>query len=175
MRRLVYAVIEAGLIQQHRAPVARADFARLLSPALADLGAVPTATVEQARGLALLRTSLLRTGALSTASLADARGITPENARQWLSRHRRANRLFTVSHDGESLVPLLLLDEQLEPRPELAAAIDALRSAGEDGWALWAWFAAPSPWLDGGVPAHLAGTDADRVAEAARARAAASS
>jgi hypothetical protein len=99
--------------------------------------------------------------------------MTPNNARQWISRHRRSHRLFTVTHEGETLVPGFLLDEKLEPKPEARKAITALREAGEDGWALWAWFATPSAWLGGRVPAELLATDPELVAESARLRAAA--
>jgi hypothetical protein len=173
VRNLVYRLVQAGIIQERRAPEARKEMARALGPLLADLDPVPYATVEQARRLAALRASLLREGALSTSAIADARGMTPNNARQWISRHRRADRLFTVTHDGETLVPAFLLDDRLEPRPEPHEAVKALREAGEDGWALWAWFATPSSWLGGRVPAEVLASDPELVAEGARQRAAA--
>jgi hypothetical protein len=171
VRNLVYRVLQAGLLQERRAPAARRDLAKALGPALADLDPVPYATVEQARRLAALRASLLRTGALSTAAIADARGITTNNARQWVSRNRKAHRIFTVTHEGETLVPVFLLDEEFEPRPEAHEAIRLLREAGEDGWALWAWFATPSAWVGGRIPAELLATDPELVAESARQRA----
>ena len=171
-RNLVYRVLQAGLLQERRAPSARRDLARALGPSLADLDPVPYATVEQARRLAALRASLLRKGALSTAAIADARGITPNNARQWISRNRKAHRIFTVTHEGETLVPAFLLDDEFEPRPQAQEPIRLLRGAGEDGWALWAWFATPSAWVGGRVPAELLATAPDLVAESARQRAA---
>lgn len=172
VRHLLYRLVQVGLLQERRAPEARRELSRALGPALADLDPVPYATVEQARRLAALRATLLRQGALSTAVVADVKGITPNTARQWISRARKAHRLFTVTHDGETLVPAFLLDDQLEPRPEAQDAIRALRDAGEDGWALWAWFAMPSAWLGGRVPAEVLATDPDLVAETARRRAA---
>ncbi len=172
VRTMVARLVEAGLLQEQKAPEARRRLAQALGPSLADLDPVPRATVEQARRLAGLKASLLRQGAFTTASLAEARGITTNNARQWISRLRRADRLFTVAHEGESLVPAFLLDGALEPRPEATAAIESLRGAGEDGWALWAWFASPSPWLGGQVPAEAMTETPDAVAEAARSRAA---
>jgi hypothetical protein len=172
IRNLLYRLVRAGLLQERRAPEARKDLARALGPSLADLDPVPHATVEQARRLAALRASLLRGGAFSTAAIADARGMTPNNSRQWISRHRRSHRLFTVTHEGETLVPAFLLDEQLEPRTEAHETIKALRDAGEDGWALWAWFATPSAWLGGGVPAEVLATHPELVTESARQRAA---
>lgn len=172
VRNLLYRLVQAGLLQERRAPDARKELARALGPSLADLDPVPHATVEQARRLAALRASLLRKGALSTAAIAEARGMTPNNARQWISRHRKVDRLFTVTHEGETLVPAFLLDEELEPKPEASEAIIALREVGEDGWALWAWFATPSAWLGGRVPAEVLATDPELVAESARQRAA---
>ena len=171
VRNLLARLVHAGLLQQHRSPEARRELARTLGPSLADLDPVPYATVEQARRLAGLRASLLRGGAFSTSAIAHARAITPNNARQWISRHRKAHRLFTVAHEGETLVPAFLLDESIEPKPEAQAPIKALRTAGEDGWALWAWFATPSAWLGGRVPAQLLSTDPDLVAEVASRRA----
>lgn len=172
VRNLVYRVLQAGLLQERRAPAARRDLAKALGPSLADLDPVPYATVEQARRLAALRASLLREGALSTAAIADARGTTPNNARQWVSRNRKAHRIFTVTHEGETLVPAFLLDDELEPRSEAQEPIRLLREAGEDGWSLWAWFAAPSAWVGGRVPAELLATAPELVADSARQRSA---
>lgn len=173
VRRLIFRLVQGAALQERKAPQARTELARTLGPSLADIDPVPHATVEQARRLAALRASLLRAGAYSTAAIAQARDITPNNARQWISRHRRASRLFTVAYEGETLVPAFLLDEQFEPRQEAQPAIEALRSVGEDGWALWAWFGTPTSWLGGRVPTDLLATEAEVVAEAARQRAAA--
>lgn len=172
VHNLLFRVLEAGVLQERRAPGARRDLAKALGPSLADLDPVPYATVEQARRLATLRASLLREGALSTAAVAEGRGITPNNARQWVSRNRKAYRIFTVTHEGETLVPVFLLDEELQPRPEAQEAIRVLREAGEDGWALWTWFATPSAWTGGRVPAQLLATEPGLVAQSARQRAA---
>jgi hypothetical protein len=173
VRSMVYRVLQAAMLQERRAPAARRDLARVLGPSLGELDPVPYATVEQARRLAALRASLLRDGAWSTAAIADARGITTNNARQWVSRHRKSHRIFTVTHEGETLVPVFLLDEELEPRPAAQEPIRLLRDAGEDGWALWAWFATPSAWVGGRIPGELLASEPDLVAESARQRAAA--
>lgn len=172
VHNLLSRLLQAGLLQERRAPVARRELAHALGPSLADLDPVPYATVQQARRLAALRTSLLRDGAVSTAAIADARGATPNNVRQWVSRHRKAYRIFTVSFEGETLVPAFLLDEEFQPRPVVQEPIRVLRQAGEDGWALWTWFATPSPWIGGRVPAALLAMDPKLVAESARQRAA---
>ena len=171
-RNLLYRLIQAGMLQERRAPHARRELARALGPSLTDVDPVPHATVEQARRLAALRGSLLRGGAFSTASIAAARGMTANNARQWISRLRRSHRIFTVTYEGETLVPAFLLDDRFEPRPAAHQPIKMLREAGEDGWALWTWFAVPSAWLDGRAPAETLATDPDLVAESARQRAA---
>jgi hypothetical protein len=173
VRRMVYRMVQAALLQGRRAPGARLELAKVLGPSLGDLDPLPYATVEQARRLAALRTSLLREGAWSTAAIAQARGTTTNNARQWVSRHRKAHRIFTVTHEGETLIPGFLLDEELEPRPAAQEPIRFLHEAGEDGWALWAWFANPSAWVGGRIPAVLLASDAELVAQAARQRAAA--
>ena len=171
VRNLLSRLVRAGLLQQRKAPHSRQALARALGPSLVDLDPVPRATVEQARRLAGLRASLLRQGALTTAAIAKARRMAPNNARQWLSRHRRAHRLFTVRHEGETLVPAFLLDEEFEPTGRAVEAIRALRRAGEDGWALWAWFATPSAWLGGRLPADVLKSDPELVAKSARQRA----
>lgn len=173
VRSMVYRVLQAAVLQERRAPAARRELARVLGPSLGEFDPVPYATVEQARRLAALRASLLRDGAWPTTAIADARGITTNNARQWISRHRKAHRIFTVTHEGETLVPAFLLDEELEPRPAAQEPIRLLQEAGEDGWALWTWFAAPSAWVGGRIPAELLASDPDLVAESARQRAAA--
>lgn len=173
VRNKVYRVFQAGVLQGRRAGGARRELARVLGPSLEELDPVPYATVEQARRLAALRASLLHGGAWSTAAIAHARGITTSNARQWVSRHRRAHRIFTVTHEGESLVPAFLLDEALEPWPAAREPIRLLHDAGEDGWALWAWFATPSAWVGGRTPSELLASQPDLVAAAARQRAAA--
>jgi hypothetical protein len=171
VRNVVYRVVQGGLLQEHKAHSVRRDLARALGPTLAEIDPVPHATVEQARRLAKLRASLLRQGAFPTSAIAKGREMNRDAARQWISRARNQNRLFTVAHDGETLVPSFLLDDKLEPRSQLQAPISALRKAGEDGWALWAWFASPSPWLGGETPGDLVESDPERVTEAARQRA----
>lgn len=169
---IVYRVLQTGVLQERKADPARRALSRALDPLLVDLDPVPRATVAQAQRLAALKADLLRKGAFTTAALTQVKGMTPNATRQWISRARKRYRLFTVTHDGETLIPAFLLDKALEPRPEAHAPIEALRKVGEDGWALWAWFAMPSSWVGGRVPAELLDSDPRRVAEAARQRAA---
>ena len=139
VRSMVYRMFQAALLQQQRAPRVWLELAKVLSPTFGEFDSVPYATVEQARRLAEVRAALLRKGAWSTAAIAGARSINTNNARQWVSRHRKAQRIFTVTHEGETLVPAFLLDEQMEPDPRRKNHSRS-REAGEDGWALWAWF-----------------------------------
>jgi hypothetical protein len=173
LRSTVFRMFQAAVLQGRRAPGARLELAKVLGPSLGEFDPVPYATVEQARRLAALRASLLRDGAWSTAAVAAARGTTTNNARQWVSRHRKAHRIFTVTYEGETLVPAFLLDEEMEPKPAAREPIRLLREAGEDGWALWAWFATPSAWVGGRIPAELLTSEPDLVARAARLRVAA--
>lgn len=77
----------------------------------------------------------------------------------------------TVEHENETLIPALLLDADLVPRPEFRAVIAVLAEAGEDGWGLWAWLVHPTSWLDGRVPAALLFKEPKVVLDAARSRA----
>jgi hypothetical protein len=169
--RFVFRSLQVARIHERRAAHARRELADVLAPSLDDVAPVPRATIEQARRLAALRAALLAGGAWTTAALAEAHDMTPNNARQWIHRHRKAGRIFTVTHEGEALVPAFLMDERLEPRPAAQAPIRALRAAGEDGWGMWAWFVSPSGWLGGQVPADLLDTDPGGVAQAAERRA----
>jgi transposase-like protein len=140
-------------------------------PSLAEMDPVPYAIVQQAQRRAALRTELLASGAYTYRALAEGRGMTGASLRQWVRRARERHELFTVDHDNESLVPALLLDADLAPRPEFRQVIDVLTEAGEDGWSLWAWLVHPTPWLDGTVPAVLLFQAPEAVLDAARRRA----
>ena len=158
-------------VHEDRAAALRTRLTESLTPTLAELDPVPHATIEQAKRRAALRTRLLASGALTLAALAEGRGQSAPAVRQWVHRARQRGALFTVKHDGETLVPAFLLDEDLDPQPQYGGAIEALTTVGSDGWALWAWFTSPSGWLDGGVPAEHALVDAGAVTIAAERRA----
>lgn len=172
VRNGVARALWSARLQHRRADELRSELVARLTPSLVELDPVPRATIEQAQRLATLRARLLGEGAYSVAALADARGAKPNAVRQWLHRARGRDEVFTVAHDRETLVPSFLLDDDLRARPEARPPISVLRGAGEDGWALWAWFALPSAALEGRAPAELLGTEPDRVAELARRRAA---
>jgi hypothetical protein len=167
---VLHFVVRGALAERRRTVGARQELVASLTPSLAELDPVPHAAVEQARRLAALRSELLASGAFTYESLADGRGATPAAVRQFVSRARARNELFTVSHDGETLVPSFLLDAELSPRLRLRPIIETLRAAGEDGWALWAWFLTPSGWLGGQRPLDLVDDNPTMVAEAAQRR-----
>ncbi len=163
-------VLTTTLHTRRRALLSVEDMARAMIPSILDVDPIPRAAVDQARRRARLRAALLSQGAHTYRALAEGRGSNEAAVRQFVRRARRKNLLFTVFHDGKTLVPAFLLDEDLEPKRFYRGAIDVLTTAGEDSWALWAWFTTPSGWLDGQVPVQLAVSDAERVTEAARRR-----
>jgi len=142
-----------------------------MSPSVESLDPVPKGTVEQARRYTLLTSELMRRGAYDYDALAHGWDITVSAARKRVLRAAQRHQVFTVSYRDRTFVPAFVLDERLEPRPELVEPIAALVEVGEDGFSLWAWFVTPSGWLDGAVPAELAASAPERVHAAARRRA----
>lgn len=142
-----------------------------LMPTLAEMDPVPYAIVQQAQRRAALRSQLLATGAFTYRALSEGRGMNPATVRQWVRRARDRYEVFTVEHDNETLLPALLLDADLLPRPEFKAVVEVLTEAGEDSWGLWAWLVNPTPWLDGAIPAVLLFEEPDVVLDVARRRA----
>ena len=176
---------EADLVASSRSPAYPGPFVRddvdelrsrltdAMAPSLAQCDPVPHATVEQARRYAILKQHLLESGAFTYGALTEGWGVTLQTARKRVERACARYELFTVTHDGETLLPAFLLDSVMELRPELQPAIEALVEAGEGGWALWTWFVTPSPWLDGRIPESAARESPDLVEMAARERASA--
>jgi hypothetical protein len=170
LRPGVTAAVEQAMRTRERTLGSIDAIVRLLTPGIEELDPVPHAVLEQARRQAVLRTDLLSQGAFTYRALAEGRQTSEATARQFVRRARQRQLLFTVEHNGETLVPAFLMSEHFEPFESYVGATRILQSAGEDGWALWAWFSSPSSWLDGAVPAELARVDPDRVADAARRR-----
>jgi hypothetical protein len=171
LRPGVTAAVEQAMRTRERTLGSLDAIVRLLTPGIEEMDPVPHAALEQARRQAVLRTDLLSQGAFTYRALAEGRRTSGAAARQFVRRARQRQLLFTVELNGETLVPAFLMSERFEPFESYVGAIRVLQSAGEDGWALWAWFSSPSSWLDGAVPAELARVDPDTVAEAARRRA----
>jgi hypothetical protein len=170
LRPGVTAAVEQAMRTRERTLGSLDAIVRLLTPGIEELDPVPHAVLEQARRQSVLRTNLLSQGAFTYRALAEGRQTSEAAARQFVRRARQRQLLFTVEHNGETLVPAFLMSERFEPFEPYVSTIRVLQSTGEDGWALWAWFLSPSPWLDGAVPAQLARVDPDAVTDAARRR-----
>jgi hypothetical protein len=156
---------------RRKLPAIRLALVRQFTPSLFEFDPVPKAAVEQAQRLGALRAALLHEGGLTYKALSEGRGASMEATRQYVRRARDRFQLFTVTHDGETIVPAFLLDKAMEPIPAFAPVIKTLREAGEDGWALWAWFTAPSGWLGNRRPLAVLSKDPAAVLVAARRRA----
>ena len=133
--------------------------------------ALPEANAVLAQRRSVLRNRLLTDGALSNKDIAALRGITESSARTFVARERDRHRLFTVRHDGRTLVPQILLDIDGD-LTAVTQAVETLAPLGLNGWELWSWLASPSGWLSGDVPAEVFATDPERAMAAVRAYAA---
>lgn len=137
---------------------------------------IPPASLAQAQRLAARRDALLATSAYTHESLREARGDNRESStRTWLARRKDARELFTLKHEGRTVIPAFQLDPSGEPRPELQPVLQTLIDAGVQGWSLWTWLTSSTSLLSGGVPEELARTNPQRVLRAAERFAAAKS
>lgn len=127
---------------------------------------VPPSVDQQAARTARRREQLLAEGAYDTAALARLLGYTAGSVRDWLSRHRRAGELFTVSLDGRAFLPTFFVrDGALS---SAAAAVSrALLDEGLGPWEAWTWLATTSSWLDGRRPVDLLDERPELVLQAA--------
>ena len=136
---------------------------------------VPPASLAQAQRLASRRDALLATPVYTHESLQQMRGGARESStRTWLSRRREARELFTVKHDGRTIIPAFQLDADGEPRPELQPVLQTLVDAGVQSWALWTWLTSLTSLLSGETPEQLVQSNPQRVLRAAQRFAAAS-
>ncbi|UOY03726.1 hypothetical protein [Blastococcus sp. PRF04-17] len=122
------------------------------------------------RRRAALRQALLETRAFSVVELARRRGQPEAATRLWLARRLGDQRLFTVPHDGQELVPAFQPTgpgEDLEPRPELQPLLVVLAGADLGGWTIWTWLTQPSGLLSGQRPVDVAVIDPTRAHRAA--------
>ncbi|MCI4674421.1 hypothetical protein [Candidatus Mycolicibacterium alkanivorans] len=130
---------------------------------------IPPASLAQAQRLAAHRDALLATPAYTHESLQQVRGDARESStRTWLSRRKDARELFTVKHDGRTIIPAFQLDANAEPRPELQPVLQTLIDAGVQSWALWTWLTAPTSLLSGEIPEQLVRSNPQRVLRAAQ-------
>jgi hypothetical protein len=124
--------------------------------------------VAQAQRLAGHRDALLATPLYTYGSLCELRGDARESStRTWLSRRKAENKMFTVTHNGRTLIPAFQLDERGDPRPELQPLLAALQGGAVQGWTLWTWLTSPTSLLSGAVPEQLARTEPTRALRAA--------
>ena len=129
---------------------------------------VPPASLAQAQRLAAHRDALLATPVYTHESLQQMRGDTrASSTRTWLSRRKDARELFTVKHDGRTVIPAFQLDADAEPRPELQPVLQTLIEAGVQSWALWTWLTSPTSLLSGEIPEQLVRSTPHRVLRAA--------
>ena len=126
------------------------------------------AATTNARLVNEVRAGLLKSGSAVTIDMiAEATDTDPGTVRQRVTRHRKAGRLITVSHDGRTLVPTSQLDEAFDLDAEAAAVVSRLVAHGMDGWSVWDWLETPNAWLGGDAPAQrLAHGDAGAVHDA---------
>jgi hypothetical protein len=163
LERMLMAIDE---IQTDEAAANRPNLVRAMM--IAEVDPIPAETVAQARRLARQRERLLATGAYTTEAMRELRGDEKSSTTHtWLSRRRKANELFTVTHNNSTLVPAFQLDDEGRPRKAVAEVLEALAPAQLGEWATWSWFTSTSPWLGGAVPAEVLATDPARVAHAA--------
>ncbi len=164
--RLEHMLSAVAEIQADHSAAFREKFVRAMM--IAEIDPVSEETRAQIRRLTRQRERLLATGAYTTDALGELRGDAKSTATHtWLSRRRKANALFTVTHDGNTLVPAFQLDGDGRPRKEIGEVLKALAPAQLGEWATWTWFTSASPWLGGAVPTDLLTKDPARVARAA--------
>jgi hypothetical protein len=114
------------------------------------------------------RRQLVATGVHTHADLATLRAVHPSTVPSWVAGHVQARRLFTVEHDGRSVLPAFQFIAASDPRPELYPLLQVLADAGISGWALWTWLTSRTSLLSGEVPHEVAAVNLERVLTAAR-------
>lgn len=130
-----------------------------LTPRPPDLPALRTDTAAAAQAALANRAyaRLLTSGTAVTTSQYVAalteRGVGPEGARARIKRDRDKQRLVTVSHEGESIVPTFQLRADFDHDPVAGEAVHALLDAGYGPWDIWDWAETPNPWLGRRTPA----------------------
>lgn len=155
-------VLQADHVAATRTDLLRALMAR-------NVTLTPPATLAQAQRLATHRDALLATPAFTHDTLRTLRGDTrASSTRTWLTRRRDNHELFSVTHNGRTLIPAFQLDELGQPRPELQPVLEALAGADITGWSLWTWLTSPTALLSGEIPEQLARRAPARVLRAAR-------
>jgi hypothetical protein len=100
------------------------------------------------------------------AALAE-RGVSAEGARARIKRDRDKQRLVTVTHEGESVVPTFQLEDDFGHSRLAGDAVQALLATGYGPWDIWDWAESPNPWIGRRTPsAAIRAGDTDAVAQA---------
>lgn len=134
----------------------------------AQLPITPSSSVRQTERVAAHLSALLATPVCTYTGLATLRGAAESSARTWITRQKRGHRVFTVTYNGRTLIPLFQLTDAGDSRDDLADVLRPLLEAGLDGWAVWSWLTQPSNLLSGEVPETVARTSPARASTAAR-------
>lgn len=83
-----------------------------------------------------------------------ARGIGTEGARARIKRDRHRDRIVTVTHDGEAVIPTFQLRDDFEHDPLAGDVVHALLDAGYGPWDIWDWAETPNAWIARRTPAE---------------------
>lgn len=154
-------------LQAQHVAASRTDLLRALMAR--NVALTPPATLAQAQRLAAHRDALLATPTFTHETLRHLRGdAKTSSTRAWLTRRRDNHELFTVTHNGRTLIPAFQLDDSGRPRPELQPVLKVLSRGGVTGWSLWTWLTSPTALLSGAIPEQLAHKAPERVERAAR-------
>jgi hypothetical protein len=95
------------------------------------------------------------------------RGVGREAARARIKRDRDRQRLVTVSHEGEAIIPTFQLEDDFEHRPLAGDVAYALLTAGYSSWDIWDWVETPNPWIGRRTPGDAIRAGDTRVVDAA--------
>lgn len=154
------------VLQADHVAITRSELVHALM--IHNVSLTPSATLAQAQRLATHRDALLATPVLTHQSLQELRGdASGSSTRTWLARRRAADAVFTVSHNGKTLIPAFQIDEHGEPRTELQPILSTLIHGRVQGWALWTWLTSPTSFLSGEIPEQVARTAPGRALRAA--------
>lgn len=130
---------------------------------------LPATSVIQAERNAEHRLRLVASGSYSHEDLRRLRGDElVSSTRTWVSRQRNFHHLFTVTHQGRTIVPAFLLDADLKPRRELWWLLLHLFAAQVPEWQRWTWLTTGTAALGGRSPQAVAREDPDRAVAAAK-------
>jgi hypothetical protein len=141
---------------------------RVLESMVDDAG---TRVLDQPRVLQLHRQAearaafLKRYETLTSAEIAGLSRSAARNTSALANRWKAEGRIFAVPVGRTDRFPAFQFGDDGKPLPAITEVIRAF--AGQGGWTLALWFAAPSGWLGGATPASVVTTDPAAVVEAA--------